>query len=82
MVNAQIKAEDAQRLQLYTEAKSLDNKIIQLAKKQKPLEHALKGSNKGLAETEASWTSMFHKFQETRLQPSLGSYNNKGIPFR
>ena len=56
------------------QAKSLDSKIIPLAKKQKPLEHALEVGNKHFVEAEASWTSMFHKFQEPRLSPSSGSY--------
>ena len=71
LVNAQIKAEDAQKLQLCTEAKSFGSKIVPLAEKQKALEHALERSNKGLAEVEVSWTSMLHKFQETQLPPSF-----------
>ena len=73
-VNSQIKAEDAQKLQLYTQAKSLDNKIVTLAKKQKPLERALEVGNKGLSEVEASWISMFHKFHEAQLPPSSSSH--------
>ena len=68
-MNAQIKAKDTQRFQLYTQAKALDSQIVLLAEKQKALEHALEMSNKGLAEAEAIWTSLFHKFQEARLPP-------------
>lgn len=45
-MNAQIKAKDTQRLQLYTQAMVLDRKIIPLVEKQKPLEHALEVGNK------------------------------------
>ena len=72
-VNGQIKAEDAQRLQLYSQAKALDHKIVPLAEKQKPLEHAVEVGNKGLAEVEASWASLFHKFQASRLPPPAGT---------
>ena len=48
-MNVQIKVEDTQRFQLYTQAKVLDNQIVPFAEKQKPLEHALEIGNKGLA---------------------------------
>ena len=67
MVIVQIEAEeDAQQLQLYTQAKALDNRIVPLAEKRKPLEYVVENSNKGLADTEASWTSFFQKFQAAR----------------
>ena len=53
-VNTQIKAEDAPWLQLYSQAKALDHKIVLLAEKQKPLVHAVEVGNKGLAEAESS----------------------------
>ena len=61
-MNTQIKDKDAQRLQLYTQAKALDSKIILLVEKQKPLEHAPEVGNKSLAEAESLWTSLFQKF--------------------
>ena len=53
IVNAQIKSEDAQRIQLYTQAKALDSKIVLLAEKQETLKHALEMGNKRIAEAEA-----------------------------
>ena len=73
-VNVHTKAENAQRLQLYTQAKALDYKIFPLAEKQKPLEHAVEVGNKGLAEAESSWASLFQKFQTARLPPPVGNY--------
>ena len=72
MVNTQIKAKDAQRLQLYYQAKTSDHKIVPLAEKQKQLEHAVEVGNKGLAEVKSSWASLFQKFQAARLPPPAG----------
>ena len=52
-VKAQIKAEDAQRLQLYSQAEALDHKIVPLAEKQKPLEYVVEVGNIGLAKVES-----------------------------
>ena len=75
-VIVQIKARNAQQLQLYTQAKALDNWIVPLAEKRKPLEHVVETNNKGLAETDTSWTSILHKFQVAWLPPPVGNFIN------
>ena len=75
-VNAQIKVKDAQRLQLYSQVKGLDNIIVPIAEKQNPLEHAMEVGNKGLVEVESSWASLFQKFQAARLPPPTGNHFN------
>ena len=75
-MKAQIKAEDAQQLQLYSLAKALDLKIVPLSEKQKPLEHAMEVGNKGLAAIDSSWASLFLKFQVARLPLPLGNHIN------
>ena len=75
-VNAHIKVKDAQWLQLYSQGTALDNRIVPLVEKQKPLEHAVEVGSRGLAKAESSWSSLFQKFQEARLSPPTGIHLN------
>ena len=58
--------EDEQRVQLYTQDKSLDSMIIPSAEKQKPLKQALGIGNKGMAKAKNAWSYLLGRFHEVK----------------